>query len=914
LNLPELLFCVVIYLILQYNTFRFEFVTSYSQVSRTCALQRNRFLFDERLISVRSQSSVSSYSNPSYKNKWNDDNYRKDRSLKKSNKIRVKEIFRSAKEFERKGQWRKASLLLNNILLVDPTDAHSYLALARLEARRQRKGGGSGNQVSEIFSNGTRSCPDSIHLWQAWAVYEESCGNVDEARRLFEEALKIDPYNPYVCHAYGLMIRRSLIDRTSFSPEACLLWERSLEKFSTAALVCTLGEMLIADNQLDRARILYRNHVDKLTNEREKTEVYLAMAWLEERYFSNFVEAEKLLQISLVHSPTSSVAQIALARLKGRAHQRQTTTSVVDDNHVDAKNSISESRAAMRRSLSSACDRIESDVAERQPSDGRIYNAWASLEVKSNRIKEARRILLRGLSRYPRDHSLLQAVGKVEERLGNYSGAKDFYRSSLLVEPSAPALVAFALLELQRPSSKPGVPLEFKEIEQLFEEALMLDPRHGPAYNAYARCVFDHHHCEDRARKIYERGVRANCSDMASIYHGYGRFELSLGNVDRAREILMNGKDHVSLLNVGTDSPHRERASFLSHTLGMLELNFNRPSNASQIFLDGIERYGNSSQLLLGAALCEVKMGNDKTAQTFFERSIMSDEKHSQAWHAWGVMEMRTGNFEKSKLLFESGLKMSPKHGPLWQAYGTLHNRLGNVEKAREIFQKGIRLSPKYVPMYLSWSTMELREENFSAARALIAKALTLDKRNGDVWLVAAQIEELSGNSGLSNLLLRRGIECSPNNAKLYRALGDSLVGQGKIIEAREVLEKGIEVDPLHAPLYHSLAELEARVFNLDGLARLNKKAASIFNANALEPSPRSSEAWGLKIRAGRSRTIPKGITALAQRIVEDEGLETVATNVDSDKFLDEMMSTSILMEEDILVDLLSSESQSHDT
>jgi tetratricopeptide (TPR) repeat protein len=438
----------------------------------------------------------------------------------------------------------------------------------------------------------------------------------------------------------------------------------------------------------------------------------------------------------------------------------------------------------------------------------------------------------------------------------------------------------------------------------------MLDPRHGPAYNAYARCVFEHYRDGAKSREIYERGVCANCTDMASIYHGYGRFELSLGNVDRAREILLKGKDQVSLLNVGTDSPHRERASFLTHTLGMLELNFNRPSNASLIFLDGIERYGNSSQLLLGAALCEVKMGNDKTAQKLFERSVLSDEKHAQAWHAWGVMEMRTGNFETAKMLLECGLKTSPKQGPLWQAYGTLHCRLGNSDKAREIFQKGIRLSPKYVPLYLSWSTMELREENFSAAKALIAKALTLDKRNGVVWLVAAQIEEQSGNSGLSNLLLRRGIECSPNDAKLYRALGDALVSQGKIIEAREVMEKGIEVDPLHAPLYHSLAELEARVFNLEGLSKLNKKAASMFNANALAPSPRSSEAWSLKIQAGRSRTVPRGVTALAQRIVDDESLEAVPSDVDADKFLDEMMSTSSIMEEDILVDLLSSDAQ----
>jgi tetratricopeptide (TPR) repeat protein len=525
--------------------------------------------------------------------------------------------------------------------------------------------------------------------------------------------------------------------------------------------------------------------------------------------------------------------------------------------------------------------------------------------VKSNRLKEARKILLRGLSRYPRDHSLLQAAGKVEERLGNYSGAKDFYRASLLVEPSAPALVAFALLEVLRPSTKPNVPLRFEQIEQLFEEALLLDPRHGPAYNAYARCVFEHSHNESKARDIYMRGVRVNCTDVASIYHGYGRLELMLGNVDRARSILMEGQHQAFRLNVGMDSPHRERASFLTHTLGMLELNSNRPADGLRVFLKGIEQYGNSSQLLLGAALCEVKLGNEKKARELFERSVLNDDKHGQAWHAWGLMEMRSGNFETAKTLFECGVKTVPKHGALWQAYGTMLGRLGKMDEARVLFQRGIEMAPKYVPLYQSWASMELREENFSAARALIAKALTIDKRNGSVWLVAAEIEELAGNSGLVMLLLRRGIECSPSNPKLYRALGDALVRHGKIIEAREVMEKGIDVDPLHAPLYHSLAELEARIFNIEGLAKLNKRAASIFNANAMQPSPRSSEAWGSKIRAGRSREIPKGVAALAQRIVEDDATDPLYTYSDTEQFLDGMISSTSLLEDDLVDELL---------
>lgn len=261
---------------------------------------------------------------------------------------------------------------------------------------------------------------------------------------------------------------------------------------------------------------------------------------------------------------------------------------------------------------------------------------------------------------------LFQAAGKVEERVGNFTGARELYSQSLHLQPSAPTLVAFAMLELLKPESKA---VNSARVTGLFEEALLLDPRHGPAYNAYGNAEFKRGNI-DNARAIFERGVRAECSDAASLYHGYGKFELSLGNVEIARSILEKGLEEVRMKDLGTDSTHRDRAKFLFHTLGMLELNSNRPAVARDIFQEGINRSGNSSRLLLGAALCEMKLGKENSARALFERSILSDKKHAQAWQAWGVMETRAGNFETASTLFQCGLRSAPKHGALWHGYG----------------------------------------------------------------------------------------------------------------------------------------------------------------------------------------------------------------------------------------------------
>ena len=945
-------------------------------------------------------------------------------------------LFRQAKTYEKMGQWSLAIQNYEHILhTLNPNDAHSYLALAKLQTKRQQY-----TTAQTIYQNGMIACPTSIHLLQAYAIYEETIlQNTTRAQELYEQALQIDSYNPYVCHAYSCMERKM-----GNIEHAMALLQQALQQTTTAAVVCTLGEMYISRQQYDETRLLYQEHIPKLvrnspnTNHnnnknnnhniqrknsnmdanREPMEVYLAYAWLEERYYHNDIRAEELLHTALQLCPTSSLIQIALARFDGRRRPQlqlqydpsssgrttpdvamistganatmtivptAVTTTLIransDHQQQHQPNQQSRNNASVRR-LALACMQLEQQQNERNstPStikassssstssslsktndnkyvdvttDGRIYNAWANIEVKAKRYHEARKILYRGLIQFPYDHTLLQATGKVEERIGNYTGAQYYYSESLRIQPSAPTLVAYALLNLKNhhhrhhvsvmtppfiiPTILPNntqqdmdsmVPtFNVNETKRLFEEALMIDRRHGPAYNAYARTVMEYEQNVTLARTIYERGIHANCTDMASIYHGYARLELSLGNVEIARNILIEGQHEVNRIHIGTDSPHRDRAVFLTHTLGMLELNHHRPLHAYEVFLDGIDRYGNSSQLLLGTALSLVKLGKERQSRDYFEQAVTTDERHAQAWQAWGMMEMRGGNYKTAKVILECGIRSTPRYGPLWHAFGLLESRTGNIEMARKLFEKGIDVAPNHVGLYQSWATLELREENYGEAKALIAEALTRDKHNGVGWMIASDIEQQMGHYGLSLLVLRRGIECSESSnnqnskVRLYRALGDTLVRLGKIVEARQVLEQGITIDPMYAPLYHSLAELEARVGNVEELARLNKRTASIFSTNALlQAASKSTDTFNQSALNSRpvflqnnpSSDVSQNVAALAKRIVPEEEEEKGNVGVnrqpnESSIFLDNLMN-SYCLDDDGICDLIRGE------
>jgi len=676
---------------------------------------------------------------------------------------------------------------LKKILRLDPYNSYSHFALAKLEARREKKyiirnnGRYPSNKRSAriVFSRGTKLCPKSIHLWQAWAHYEQQQPLMKKELILYllDKALEIDSKNPYVYHALGTFELLTNKNET----RAIDFFKKGIKNKPTAALVCSLCELYTQLELCKKARKTYQSHIHLLTK-RDVAEVYLAASSLEERYFNDLEGAYKLILKAVDACPSDSRVHVAKVRLERKLYKTN------DTNYLKTK-----------------------------VKDGRLFNALANVEVKAGRLNKARKILRLGMKEYPNDQSLFQAAGKVEERVGNFDAAKRLYSTSLFIEPSAPALVAYAMLELRNGNEK-----NIAKIQGLFEEALLLDPRHGPAYNAYGTMELRLKNI-DNARRIFERGIQAQCSDPASVYHGYAKVELAYGDINKARTILRNGLQVIDKLILR----HRtlpERSTFLIHTMGMIELNCYHVAEAKNIFELGLKKYSsNSSQLLLGKALCYVKLGKEDSARRYFQKAVKSNAKHAHSWQAWGMMEMRAGYYLKAQQLWEKGIQNNPRHGALWLAYAFLESRIGNTNNARTLYAAGVSKCPHHVPLLHAWSNFELGHCNYYRAKRLIGEALTRDKAQASGWLTAAKIEQKQGNTGLVGLILRRGLECAPD-PELYCALADWELRRGKVADARSLLEKSIDADPFHAPSYHALAELEAKVFNLEGLSKLNKK------------------------------------------------------------------------------------------
>lgn len=710
------------------------------------------------------------------------------KSFQPSTRTEVRRIFKRAQAAERSGHISEARALLQKCLELDRHDAHSWLALARLEARTglpDSSGVPRAARARALFEQGLIECPNNVHLLQAWAVLEHRCGDREAARELFQKGYDIEPQNPYISHAWGLLEQR--VGNTEKARE---LFRKTIETRPHSEVCAAWGVLEAREGNVQKARELFEMGAKCCGRRGEESVAGICRSWaqMEER-LGDLPRARELLGKAISSQPRMTESYIDLANLEAR---RGCTTKALE---------LMATAAGLSR---------------KPPSS--VYNAWAYIEITyRNKLSNAKEILMKGYNLHPLDAALLQSLGIVEDKLGDSASARKWFQKSVQVRATAPAYVAWALLEDKND--------DYEQARKLFEAALEADPVHGVAYNAYGMMEARRGNL-DKARKIYDRGLKVCAS--SSVWHGYGQLELKLArNPARARELFRAGAAQT-----------REDTAFIWHTWGMLELSEKCIVDARRVFENALKLYPRNSRLLVGAALaaaasCRETRTDDIAARDLFKRSVVADPTHAHAWQTWGVFELRCGKENAAQALFKRGLRLCPSHGALWQAWGVLEMSKGNFAKARKLFQRGASFNPNHVHLYQAWACMEVRAGNIDQARKLLDHALKQDDHHGAVWTAYGLLEARHGTIDSARQVFINGIRSSPNHAPLYRTYGETEVRAGNYDRARDLFRKGLRVDPRHAPIYHTLAKLEGMLGNVEGLAHLKREAEKYFGSEA---------------------------------------------------------------------------------
>lgn len=640
----------------------------------------------------------------------------------------VFKMFQRANHLAKNGDNITARRLLARCIELSPMDSHSWLALARLEAKW-----GNIDRARELFTESVQHFPTNVHILQAWGHMEQKFGNDTFARACLEQALEIEPLNAYVCHTLSsIEIRHENIDR------ARRILDPVFRRRPTSAIAICYADMERREGNIDKANEILLQALK--TCKYDKCDILLSLAWLEEDALGNPEEAYNLIDMALKQQPSNIKIYIAKANMELRL------------------NKFAKARQTLQHALT-----LQSD-------DGKHYTMLGSLELELGNYREAQRVLLAGVALFPGDFFLLQRLGALESKHGSAKRARDIFNRAIMIQPHAPTFVAWAILEeslgnlaitpkiaksklieqntqslpLQevtdffngsdndaRNSSQsaldrdlnpefkdPVAALEFadsqfKKARELFSLGAIVDSRHGPLYHAYGSMEMRHGNASG-ARQIFQRAIESNCSDLPTIYHGLAILEVKDGHKDLAAQTFKKGIE-AGLRKTEVDPSLR----YLFHSLGMLELDGHRVAEAERVFQSGIKLFPTHSHLLLGLALAETKLGRAELARRHFKEAVDADVYHAHAWQCWALFEKQSGNIELATILFKQGLKKNPTHAPLWQAFALMEVHQGNADAARSLFAESIKRCPSHAHTYQAWACLEMKLGNLAQAKEL---------------------------------------------------------------------------------------------------------------------------------------------------------------------------------------------------
>jgi predicted Zn-dependent protease len=230
------------------------------------------------------------------------------------------------------------------------------------------------------------------------------------ARQYLTEALKLDPYNPYVCHTLSnLELRYNNIIK------AREILTVVFERKPTSTICTALADLEQKEGNIGQAKYVLLRGIKLCRG--DKSALLLALAWIEENSFDNPTEAYKLIAIAMKQSPGNVRVYVAKANMEMRL------------------NNFAQARETLYSST-----KLSSE-------DGKHFTMLATLELEAGNYREAQMVLQQGVEAYPGDYFLLQRYGDLESKHGSIHKARELFRKAILIQPHTPTFVAWAMLE-----------------------------------------------------------------------------------------------------------------------------------------------------------------------------------------------------------------------------------------------------------------------------------------------------------------------------------------------------------------------------------------------------------------------------------------------------------------------------------
>jgi tetratricopeptide (TPR) repeat protein len=650
--------------------------------------------------------------------------------------------------------------------------------------------------------------PNNVRLIQAVADVYYSLKQYNKAITFYKRALELDSKN----NSIRTLLALSYLNNHDLKSSQTLLEEVLKEDPDNADAIGGLGRIKASERQYPEAEKLFERAL-KLEPDHFTTQFYLAELLIEQK---KYAEAQAILEKLVKRDPKATWVALAL--------QRASLGPFFDKVEDLVKKGDEKEALALLK------DKLASD-----PKHLEIYLRLSQLYSQMQLYPEAADILNQGLKIFPKEQSLLIALGFVHLEKGDLNQAKNLFGEILKENENDPeALTGMGRYEELNHNAEAAI--------TWYNKALKVDSNNLTALTRLAKLSSDAGNYKKALllyKKVYKLQPKAPWINLAIEDAKNGRLldeiKKSLNENDTKRaEFLWQ-----HLLIEAPIAPYYLRLGLFYHSTKKYE-------KAIETYQKGLKIDPKSSELYAALGLAYLSKKEYKQANLAFKKSIKLDAKNPDALAGLGYVAMIDEKYDQAEKLMKQALALDPDRIAALSAIGELYMREKRYPEAQKAFEKLLMLRPKEKWIKLSLDDAKngttidrikelIKTESYAEAVQEYQNLLKTSPDNPRYYVGLGQMYMRLRDYEKSVEVNQEGLQKNPEENELRVALGYAYFFKKDLGNARSTLIKAIEIDPKDP---EALAGL-GHVYDLDG----NYVDAETYFNKALAIDPKNGSA-----------------------------------------------------------------------
>uniref|UniRef100_A0A0K0FKK2 Pre-mRNA-processing factor 6 n=1 Tax=Strongyloides venezuelensis TaxID=75913 RepID=A0A0K0FKK2_STRVS len=622
---------------------------------------------------------------------------------------------------------KKARQLLKSVRETNPYHPPAWIAGARLEEIA-----GKMQLARNLIMEGADKNPKSEDLWiEAVRLHPPETGKkilanavcyLPQSVRIWLKAADIEKENK----AKKKVLRKALEN----VPSSVVLWKNFVEL-----------------EEPEEARQLLTRAVECCPT---STELWLALAKLE-----TYENARKVLNKAREHIPTERLIWITAAKLEESKGNINVVDKIIDraikslqGNMVEINKShwIKDAIDCEKAGCLRTCKAIIRNVISMGVEEVDQRETWLSdceNFVKENAFGCARAVYDILLDKFKKDKFIWEKVANFER----VHGTTETYLALLkrAVE-DVPKFEVIWLMYANCVWREGNVDEARKILSQAFENnsnsesiwlaAFQLESENGEY---------------QKARKLLKKAKES--TDSPRIWMKSAKFEWCLGNLDKAKEILLQGIEKF------------DTYPKLYMMLGQLYIEQGVIDDARKVFTNGIRKNINCTTLWILLSRLEESQGQLIKARSDLEKARLKNPKNPLLWLESIRLEWRSGLKELAKERLSRALQECENSGILWAEAIFMEDRHGRRKKSVDALKK-CENDPNVL---LAIAKLFWAERKVKKARDWFQRSLKMNPDNGDAWAFYYKFELLYGTESEQSIVFENCTKTEPHNGELWQ-------------------------------------------------------------------------------------------------------------------------------------------------